>query len=284
MEIYRQIDTVINIALPVYTSRVTAVKVVGTDGVEVVPAYSGDSNATSGGKVLFVTPPSSSIKYDGVARVTINYDNFGVNTMERFVHVVSPYMVQSDFADQDFLEPKMSADAFRRLEKMVRNIINTYTKNEFGLYTGTTYATWSGNKWMFDKPVISITTFVGTNPNVVTYPTLGADVLNDYYDPKTDTYQVANTYSPWSPRREPKRAAVTGVFGYEYVPFEVHDAAMHLAEVFGCNESMWRDRYIESMKSADWSLKFNSAAYYGTGSVYADQLLDNYKTSGMVVL
>lgn len=283
MEIYRQIDTVINIALPVYTNRVTAVKVVGTDGVEVVPTYSGDTNATSGGKVLFVTPPAPSINYDGVARVTIDYDNFGVNTVERFAHVVSPYMLQQDFTyDDDFLN--LDPIKFRKLENMVRNVINAYTGQRFGYYRGQTSGTWLNGKWVFDQPLITIERFEGADPRVVTYPTIGGDVLNEYYDPKTDTYLVRNMYNPWAKPQGPKTAVVTGTFGYEYVPFDVHDAAMHLAEVFGCNESMWRDRYLKSMRASDVQVAYASAAYDGTGSVYADQLLEKYRSSGMVAL
>lgn len=69
---------------------------------------------------------------------------------------------------------------------------------------------------------------------------------------------------------------ISGTWGYAAVPLPVVEAAKLLLNDYACSEQMYRDRYLESIKSADWRLQFNEQAYLHTGNVRADQLLDNY--------
>lgn len=69
---------------------------------------------------------------------------------------------------------------------------------------------------------------------------------------------------------------ITGTWGYAAVPAAVSEAAKLLLNDYACSEQAYRDRYLDSIKSADWRLQFNDKAYLRTGNVRADQLLDNY--------
>jgi len=75
----------------------------------------------------------------------------------------------------------------------------------------------------------------------------------------------------------------TGQFGWSYVPDDVHQAHLLLCDDWFCGESKWRKRYIDEMSSADWTVKFNSQAFSGTGNFYVDSLLDPYIWNTMVV-
>lgn len=74
-----------------------------------------------------------------------------------------------------------------------------------------------------------------------------------------------------------------GQFGWSYVPDDVHQAHLLLCDDWFCGESKWRKRYIEEMTSADWTVKFSSQAFSGTGNFYVDSLLDPYIWNTMVV-
>jgi len=69
---------------------------------------------------------------------------------------------------------------------------------------------------------------------------------------------------------------ITGAWGYPAVPTPVSEAAKLLINDYACGEQAYRDRYLESIKSADWRLQFKEQAYLQTGNVRADQLLNNY--------
>lgn len=69
---------------------------------------------------------------------------------------------------------------------------------------------------------------------------------------------------------------VTGVFGYETVPPAIHDAAALLVNDYACADREYRERYLESIKSADWRIQFNRGAFRRTGNARADKLLSPY--------
>lgn len=69
---------------------------------------------------------------------------------------------------------------------------------------------------------------------------------------------------------------IAGTWGYPAVPLAVVEAAKLLLNDYACSEQSYRDRYLESIKSADWRLQFNKQAYLHTGNVRADQLLNDF--------
>jgi hypothetical protein len=79
--------------------------------------------------------------------------------------------------------------------------------------------------------------------------------------------------TPW---RDDYPFEITGDWGYKTVPAPVKEAAKLLVNDYACSEAMYRDRYLDSIKAADWRLEFSSRAWESTGNVRADQLLSEY--------
>lgn len=69
---------------------------------------------------------------------------------------------------------------------------------------------------------------------------------------------------------------ITGDWGYKTVPANVKEAAKLLVNDYACMESAYRDRYLKSIRAADWRLEFSSQAWSSTGNARADLLLDEY--------
>lgn len=69
---------------------------------------------------------------------------------------------------------------------------------------------------------------------------------------------------------------ITGDWGYKTVPPAVKEAARLLVNDYACSEAAYRDRYLESIKAADWRLQFSSRAWESTGNARADYLLSDY--------
>jgi hypothetical protein len=77
---------------------------------------------------------------------------------------------------------------------------------------------------------------------------------------------------------------VTGTWGYDVVPDEVQEAAMLLANDFSCSETLYRDRYLESIKIQQDTITYHPGAFRGTGNARADLLLGKYRRNGMVII
>lgn len=69
---------------------------------------------------------------------------------------------------------------------------------------------------------------------------------------------------------------ITGDWGHKTIPTAVKEAAKLLVNDYACSETLYRDRYLESIKAADWRLQFSSRAWESTGNARADYLLSDY--------
>lgn len=70
---------------------------------------------------------------------------------------------------------------------------------------------------------------------------------------------------------------VIGLWGYYDVPGDVAQAARLLVEDYSSDESLWRERYIESVRSGNWRFETGSGAFSGTGNILVDQILTPYR-------
>lgn len=77
---------------------------------------------------------------------------------------------------------------------------------------------------------------------------------------------------------------VAGRFGWDKVPDEVELACIELMKDFFSADKEWRNKYIKSIQTFDWSFDYNSATFTGTGNAYADQLLGEYVITKSVII
>lgn len=69
---------------------------------------------------------------------------------------------------------------------------------------------------------------------------------------------------------------ITGNWGYKHIPSKVKEAAKLLTNDYACAEAAYRDKYLKSLRAADWRMEFSSRSWESTGNVRADQLLSEY--------
>ena len=77
---------------------------------------------------------------------------------------------------------------------------------------------------------------------------------------------------------------IQGRYGWDYVPDEVEEAAIHLIRDYFSKDRLWRQKYIHSVQSFDWHFEYNTGAFIGTGNLYVDQILLPYVLTQMVVI
>jgi len=189
----------------------------------------------------------------------------------------------------------------REIENMVRVFIESYTGQTFRYEIGTQYVTGNGEKKIaLPKRLIRATDITGgpvgyysvssngwylyvNNKNFLTTKEAPPEDYAENYTYMTrGVIVVPDSY--WKQFRVGARYAITGEWGYYSVPADIEEAAMLLANDYACGDNLYRDRYLDSMKSGDWTMVFNSGAFRGTGNVRADQLLEPYRRQGMIII
>lgn len=80
------------------------------------------------------------------------------------------------------------------------------------------------------------------------------------------------------------RYRIQGKFGWQEVPKNVEDATIVLIGDYFSKDNAWRNKYVSKLSAFDWNFEYNTDVFRGTGNLYADQLLQPYVITGMVVI
>jgi hypothetical protein len=300
MEIYRNELANVDLMVPVYA----------INGTFEVTAYEGESllytfptvGTIPGG--YRVTLPFSLVQTDRNFDVRWKFDYTEGSTVKTYsratpVEVVTPIIPLNELAE---LLDDVSDQERREAEAIVRNIVNVYTGQSFGKFHGTKQVNGTdGTELPLPNPLLSFTSIEDYQFDYVTstFVIRGegwflAGAPGAYWEIKdAPPEEVLDTFNNviYAPGTVKKRDfefcntyTITGEWGYEDVPTQVVQAAKMLLSDYACQDSSYRDRYLESMKAADWRVQFTQAAYDGTGNLKADQLLNPYKLTNMVVI
>lgn len=249
-------------------------------------------------------------KSDGPINIkwVFSIDGEEVDKTDHF-EVVTPYLSISEVKK---IWPEATDEQAVDVESAVRHVINAHTGQSFGLSTKTITVEGHGESALrLPERLIELTGF-GTLTSeldhraaIITsdgwYIKKGwANTLSDVesdsaywngwdnvsnsapgepgYEKQSHGYIIhaPGIHSNPTPWRSDYPFRITGRWGYETVPQPVKEAAKLLINDYACSEAMYRDRYLESIKAADWRLQFSSRAWEYTGNVRADQLLSQY--------
>jgi hypothetical protein len=265
------------------------------------------ATATSGASGWTAPIPYEITYMDGEFTAVWEYSVDGKDYIRReSFSVVTPIFTKDELVEHDSDFSALSDAQVVKLERQIRQVIEKYTGQTFGYREGTIDVYGNGTGVLnTGARVTSITYLVPygyTNPEQISGYAYGTRIINDGYSiikntVGTDGYSikaddtavydaVIGAHLAYRSEGFAKGARFTlsGRFGWESVPQEVKDAGLHLADFFSCNEAIWRERYVKSMRSADWRVDFMAQSYVGTGSLIADQLLSEYVVNNMVVL
>lgn len=298
MEIYRNAPAArrqVSIPFPIVPTTVDIfVERPGEEDVELT-SVSVVATPTGSPDTLTITLPLHLTHTDSIfdVRWEISYveDAVTYTTVERTpVGIVTPILTDAEIRAID-ANVFSDVEEIEKIEKAVRHIINAYTGQEFGLFTGTLVARGTGGTAVSTpRRLISMTHLNGIAVNsshvsiesegyTLRYyprgvPPVKADydglhmhvggVIHNPNDVRLTNFKTSQSYR------------ITGQWGWETVPAAVKEAAKLLVNDYACADSQYRDRYLVSMTAADWRIQFNSGAYLRTGNVRADQLLSDF--------
>jgi hypothetical protein len=184
-------------------------------------------------------------------------------------------------------------------ERMARLQINNYTGRKFGQYSGTQTSYGNGSDTVIFPERMTSFTKLWQDDELI-YDSAANYNAYGYVLELTETGQglrITNVESdimflpPTAYYKGEKlkfangsRFKIAATFGYKYVPAEVRQAALLLISDNLHNDSLWRQKYIGEFDTGQMSVKLRDSAFTGTGNLLADDLLDPYKITGIVVI
>lgn len=308
MEIYRNASsTPITFELPAgVIGSVTAVDIVVAEGGKDIYVF---DEVLAVGSGFQVTLPWHITRQDRDVYLywTVTYDsgNGPITVTDRqYVQIVTPILPLEEIAAIMGVSLAEKRQDVEDIERRVRYAIQSYTGQNFGMFYGVMPARGTGSNILrLPAPLLQ---FAGMSFDGIYRPNYGVTVSGDGWSllggsiiidnikqapPEwmLDRFDyVGKIYNPliynqhvFSERVEYK---VEGTWGYDDTPGPVMQAARLLVQDYACDESLWRDRYINSIQAADWRLQFDALAFSGTGNVSADQILSGYRRQTMVVV
>ena len=241
-------------------------------------------------------------KYDRDLKIEIqSIQTNGYSEDELFVKLVRPYATADEiteyFANNFSATTSILADAttdyIRKLERKVRYLINAHTGNDFkfeyktvGAYGLNTDLLHLGQRIeSFDK--ITFDDYV---------------IYDSKEDPAIDLLDVTLAIAPskfsikvvaegvniteWvdqNPLQNPSYFGkdssylVRGEYGWKQIPEDIKIAVYELINDLLCNDSLYRNKGLKSINNDSFNIQFADGMLNGTGNLYVDALLSQYK-------
>lgn len=281
-----------NISKASYTIYIDGVAT-NADGAVTAKAF---LNGSETGSTLSVTSPSTGkytalvpmamVTTEGYIRIEWTF-----SLQSNAMMVSEEYEVVTQYAPWSAFQTNATYADFVDCERIARKIIDGYTGQTFGkvstIYTVEGIDT---NGLKLPRRLITLIEVKWqdqyTNPYVISAPS-PSDGWNEYdWELVADGWMLRTPRSrrridPVYPTRFSfKRStsyAVEGVWGYKAVPINIQEAAKIIISNLLCKDQKYRDKYLESVKANDWDITFMKEAFQGTGSVTADQLLNEFR-------
>lgn len=266
---------------------------------ESTPVYSPVSAISSEAGRFTLVLPWQATEVDGTLKIVWSAAGFERRQMvEVRTPIVPLNRLRTLFHDTNWGDAELS-----ELENNVRLIIESYTGQRFSYEYATKTITGTGEKRMAlpmrlarleEVASSGPVGFYGvsndgwylyvTNKEYLTTKEMPPEDLenNVVWTGVKGVIHVPDSY--WRKFRTGTQYQITGEWGYQSVPEDVQEAATLLAADFGSMENLYRDRYLEVIKSGDWNLGYSPGAYRGTGNARADQLLNKYRRQSMVII
>lgn len=248
---------------------------------------------TEGLGVYYITTDLSETEMEGVIKVDWSFAVGGdAGARTDYISVVTPY---TPFLDIKDLAPSGTSDKeIENAEVFGRFMINAYTGQTFGKRLDV-ISMHGNNKSNLVLPhrilrVDSIAdgeTVLYTRVPEVNNFGRTITITDTHYGLRATAYDGVPRIdeAPRSPAwKYYKWYTIGGVFGWDQVPDEVEYCARVLADDYFCKEIAWKKQFVQQINASDWRIVYDKRQFNGTGNFFVDQILDKYRSIGMVLI
>ena len=222
----------------------------------------------------------------GVYDINWQYSAGGFQSVsKRQALIVSrPYCEYMDYK-QTYEDDPISPGDFQKIEKVVRGVIDSFCRQSFQYDLGMSYTIVGSGHNTLELPrrlvelhevrvMDSSTDFYNIDEYVTTDPD------EKYRIRRLDWNPFGAGMNPVSNNRlfkSHRNYRVTGDWGWENVPEPVREAAKILINAYQCADAKYREKFIQTIRAADWRMEFAVTGNETTGNANADTLLSDYK-------
>lgn len=191
-------------------------------------------------------------------------------------------------------------EKLRSAERMARLMINNYTGREFGQRLGAEVVYGNGSDTLIFAERMSAFTKIEQDDQVMydsenginlfgfdvvlTETGQGVRIKNSSELDVTEYPASAYITPPRLKFANGARFKIYGTLGYPYIPLPVKQACFLIISDLLYNDALWRQKYISEFDTGNMKVKLRDTAFTGTGNLLADDLLDPYKITGIVVI
>jgi hypothetical protein len=263
------------------------------------------SGITSAGRYYYLLTPSVTDKPREL-RVSWKYEIGGVERKgHKSVFINVPYATIEDLRTIPELN-EYSDEELKSMERLVAKIIDVYCGQSFHYEFGSTKTAFGqGSDFLWlperlwdlqDVTVLDDYVSVLRNPE-------GDIVGKDFDSRSVREYVVLDIDNPWRIRnrrnidyetlsvtrskgmfKSGSIYAVTGNWGYPFVPAKITQAAKILVKTYFYDDATYRERYITTIRAGNWRMEFQATGDETTGSANADMILTAYKNINAAVI
>jgi hypothetical protein len=262
---------------------------------------SGPTNATRTGTGVFTITYGQQasgiyvLNAAGRYRADFTYAVSGTSyTQSQYFNVYTPYITSTEFFnDHPELEDDWT-DKFDKLEKKVRNIINTFCGQSFEYYPNKYIEVMGSGKKSIHLPnpittLRKVTADPGTNDEIVLHDyedatmnhiekikephNFGSSYYVQFRKSVLDSVNVLLIVNKFNPQTVYK---IEGDFGWRFVPNNIEQAADLLLEDMMNDDSIYRRHGIYSADMDVLKIQTGQNFYESTGNIDADILLMDY--------
>jgi hypothetical protein len=245
-----------------------------------------------------------------VIKITWSYNINGSSTFqEDFYEVYTPYASLADIIEYYNFGTRpsdinyKSEEEIQAAEFIARMQIETYAGQTFGRYWGDQEIFGNGSDALelvermlkvqklyenglltidyTSDPIINIFGFdVELTPTYRALRVVNRDYQNVIaYDSSFDvTVEYSGSF------KSGNRYRVYGEKGWNYVPQDVRRCTVLLAGDYLSRDSEWRQKYLNKIQLGEINFELDSGAFTGTGNAIVDQILDQYRNTGIVII
>jgi hypothetical protein len=221
--------------------------------------------------------------------------------------VVVPYATPNQIAARlgwQFYDPSVpgyqNQERIQAAESICRNLINHYTGTNFSPVYKTVMAQGQdADVLSLSERVVSISKIYQNNELIYdatidpayNYFNLQFSIADSGYgirisEPDWDVaeeQQITVIYE-YGKFKQDWRYDVEGTYGYPSTPTPIFEAMIMLVNDLMCQDSIYRNKYINGVMVKDWKFSYNALAWVGTGNAIVDDLLSIYKTQPVWVI
>lgn len=287
-----------------------------TPSVTITDAVTGDSISSGSASIIDAdyegeyeySLPTSATSSDRVLKAVWTYIIDGkTNTETDYVYVVTPYATTDEIVSELGYSSRPEDpnyypyEKIRAAERAARMMINTELGFEMGRALGTTVAYGSGaDVLLLPTKILSFTKLtendevvidIANNINIfgfdveITETGYGLRIVppnpGDDIDEQEEFDYTGLTKGRF---RDGYRYEVSGILGWNYIPSEIKQCVFLLVNDLLCNDSIWRTRYANKVKSGQLSIEMSSLSFTGTGNAIVDAILQKFKMIQAVII